>query len=141
MDGLKIEDVAKESGLTKRTIRYYEEIGLLPPPKRSEGGIRLYSREHIDYLNRLVSARDVLGFSLLELQQFVKINGELELHRKDYRESTDQAERKVKLAEISERLGTQLEALEQKMQKIHQVKQDLEDLKTRADAALERIKE
>ena len=34
----KIDDVAKESGLTKRTIRYYEEIGLLPPPERSTAG-------------------------------------------------------------------------------------------------------
>lgn len=39
MDGhLKIDDVAKQSGLSKRTIRYYEEIGLLPSPPRSKGG-------------------------------------------------------------------------------------------------------
>lgn len=46
----KIDDVAKECGLTKRTIRYYEEIGVMPSPQRTDGGTRLYTREDIDYL-------------------------------------------------------------------------------------------
>lgn len=48
----KIDDVAKECGLTKRTIRYYEEIGVMPSPQRTDGGTRLYTREDIDYLKR-----------------------------------------------------------------------------------------
>jgi DNA-binding transcriptional MerR regulator len=42
----KIDDDAKRTGLTKRTIRYYEEIGLITPPERSSGGVRLYSEAH-----------------------------------------------------------------------------------------------
>ncbi|MFP3821600.1 MerR family DNA-binding transcriptional regulator, partial [Bacillus sp. SIMBA_008] len=38
MEWMKIDQVAKRSGLTKRTIRFYEEIGLLSAPKRTEGG-------------------------------------------------------------------------------------------------------
>lgn len=46
----KIDEVAKQCGLTKRTIRYYEEIGLLPSPQRSEGNMRLYTQEDVDLL-------------------------------------------------------------------------------------------
>lgn len=49
MTGLKIDEVAKQSGLTKRTIRYYEQIGLLSSPPRSEGGFRLYSQDHVNF--------------------------------------------------------------------------------------------
>lgn len=43
----KIDEVTKQVGLTKRTLRYYEEIGLIHPPERSEGNIRLYTDEDI----------------------------------------------------------------------------------------------
>lgn len=62
----KIDEVAKQSGLTKRTIRYYEEIGLLPSPQRSEGNMRLYTQEDVDLLKKILSAKEVLGFSLQE---------------------------------------------------------------------------
>ncbi len=64
MERFKIDDVAKATGLTKRTIRYYEEIGLIKPPARSEGGTRLYTAEDIERLKNIVAAREVLGFSL-----------------------------------------------------------------------------
>ncbi|WP_179090334.1 MerR family transcriptional regulator [Paenibacillus sp. FSL H8-0548] len=47
MELLKIEEVAKRTGLTKRAIRYYEDIGLISAPERSQGGMRLYSEEDI----------------------------------------------------------------------------------------------
>ena len=57
----KIDDVAKECGLTKRTIRYYEEIGVMPSPQRTDGGTRLYTREDIDYLKRSSVPRKCLA--------------------------------------------------------------------------------
>ncbi|SPU05059.1 MerR family transcriptional regulator [Bacillus tequilensis] len=46
LEWMKIDEVAKRSGLTKRTIRFYEEIGLIPAPKRTDGGVRLYSERY-----------------------------------------------------------------------------------------------
>lgn len=63
MDWMKIDQMAKRSGLTKRTIRFYEEIGLLSSPKRTEGGVRLYSEDDLEELERVISAKEVLGFS------------------------------------------------------------------------------
>jgi DNA-binding transcriptional MerR regulator len=135
----KIDDVAKECGLTKRTLRYYEEIGLLSPPERSEGGIRLYTREHIDRLKRIINARDVLGFSLQELQRYVAITEELENHRKGYRELSDEAEKKQKLMEIEPVVKNQLDIIERKLEKMIQMRDEIRQFYHRVQEAIVRI--
>ena len=47
---LRIQEVAEDTGLTPRAIRYYEEVGLLAPAARSEGAYRLYDAEDLDRL-------------------------------------------------------------------------------------------
>lgn len=132
---LKIEEVANRTGLTKRTIRYYEELGILAPPERSEGRVRLYTEAHIERLQKIVNAKEVLGFSLLELQQFIAIGTTLETQREDYKlnykNSADIAERKSRLLEMDKNAGEQLELIDHKIQKIHEVRNDLEDLRIR----------
>lgn len=135
----KIDDVAKACGLTKRTIRYYEEIGLLPPPERSEGGIRLYTREHIDRLNRLIDARDVLGFSLQELQHYLGIIEELEDHRKGYRELADDGRKLRKLLEIEPVVRRQLDVIGEKLDKMLRMRQEIEEFHGRVRAGIERL--
>ncbi len=62
---LKIGEVARKTGLTTKTIRYCEEIELLPPPPRSEGGYRLYSDNDVTRLLFIKKAQR-LGLSLAE---------------------------------------------------------------------------
>ena len=62
---LKIGQVAKRTGLTPKTIRYYEEIELLPEPPRTESGYRMYGEEDVDRLLFITKARR-LGLSLAE---------------------------------------------------------------------------
>ncbi len=57
-----IEQVATRTGLTKRTLRYYEEVGLLPPTGRTEGNYRRYSESDVQRLERIKELRDLLGF-------------------------------------------------------------------------------
>lgn len=71
MKTYKIEEVMRETGLTKRTLRYYEELGIIKPPDRSEGNIRLYTDADIRRIRLLIEAKEVLGFSLAELKYFV----------------------------------------------------------------------
>lgn len=73
-----IEDVAKESGFTKRTLRYYEDIGLIKP-SRTESSYRLYSEEDIKNIKRIKTLKSNLGFSLLEIKD--AINLELDLKK------------------------------------------------------------
>jgi len=65
-----IRELAKQTGLTTTTIRYYESIGLIPSPQRAENNYRQYTREDADRLRFIVSARS-LGFSLDDITEFL----------------------------------------------------------------------
>ena len=64
---MKVGKLAKATGLTVRTLHYYEEIGLLAPAQRSEKGYRLYGRAQIQRLQQIVSLQQ-LGFKLEEIR-------------------------------------------------------------------------
>jgi DNA-binding transcriptional MerR regulator len=65
----RIGEVAERTGLSLRTMRYYEEVGLVVPSTRTEGGFRLYSDEDVERL-RLVKYMKPLG---LTVQQMVEL--------------------------------------------------------------------
>ncbi|MEW6034624.1 MAG: MerR family transcriptional regulator [Chloroflexota bacterium] len=67
---LTIGKLARELALNPKTIRYYEEIGLLPEPRRGETGYRLYSRDEVERLV-LVRRAKLLGLSLVEIKEIV----------------------------------------------------------------------
>ncbi|MED4403409.1 MerR family transcriptional regulator [Metabacillus fastidiosus] len=136
MEELKIDDVAKQSGLTKRTIRYYEEIGILPSPPRSDGGIRLYSQKHVEFLKKITNAKEVMGFSLQELQEFIKLSDILEVQKEDYLQVKGTSLQKEKLEKVYETVMEQLTLIEQKKKSILKVEKDLISLRDRAKAAL-----
>ena len=139
VDGLKIDHVATETGLTKRTIRYYEQIGILPPPARSEGGVRYYSQEHIDFLKKIRNARDALGFSLQELQYYMSLNDIIESNRADYKQLSNPIDRMEKLKEIINTINDELKLIELKLEKIENVRNELMDIKKRAQAGVDTI--
>ena len=69
---LRIQEVAADTGLTPRTIRYYEELGLLAPAARSEGAYRLYDADDLERLRFIRGLRDDAGFSLAEIGQLLE---------------------------------------------------------------------
>lgn len=138
---MKIDDVAKESGLSKRTIRYYEEIGLLKAPPRSEGGTRIYSKEHIDALKKVITFKEVLGFTLQELQHFIGLRDAFEEDRKSYRQTQDLNGQKEKLNDIIESLDEQIKVIEEKMKKLLSVQTELVTLRERARGQVENIEQ
>lgn len=75
-DTLKIGDVAKKTGLSIDTIRFYEKQGLLKSPSRSEGGFRLFQEKDIANL-RLIRSGQSLGFSLDEIRELLSIRNGL----------------------------------------------------------------
>jgi DNA-binding transcriptional MerR regulator len=68
----KIEEVATKTGLTKRALRYYEELELIFP-KRTDASYRLYSEEDVGNINRIKEFRDTLGFSLKDVKVFLQL--------------------------------------------------------------------
>ncbi|WP_418157736.1 MerR family transcriptional regulator [Benzoatithermus flavus] len=67
---LTIGTLSRRSGVNIETIRYYERIGLLPAPPRSQGGHRLYSGEHLERLVFIRRGRE-LGFTLDEIRDLL----------------------------------------------------------------------
>jgi DNA-binding transcriptional MerR regulator len=63
---MQIRDLAQQSGVSARTIRYYESVGLLTPPARSDNNYRDYTPDALDRLRFIASARS-LGFSLTDI--------------------------------------------------------------------------
>ncbi len=70
---MRIGDLAREVGINSKTIRYYEEIGLLPKATRSEGGYRLYGSETLDLLKFIKRAQG-LGLALSEIKELAGIH-------------------------------------------------------------------
>jgi MerR family copper efflux transcriptional regulator len=67
---MNIRDAAAASGLSAKTIRYYEEVGLLPAPVRDGNGYRNYDHEDVALLQLLRHARE-LGFSIGECRDLI----------------------------------------------------------------------
>lgn len=65
---LRIGEVAKLSGLTTRTLRYWEELGLVGPSDYGENGERLYSAADLARVSRIRDLQRLLGFSLAEVR-------------------------------------------------------------------------
>ena len=70
--------IAKESGVPIKTIRYYEELGLLKASSRTEGGFRLFDSDVFVRLNFIKRAQS-LGLSLLEIKEFLDVHDQGEL--------------------------------------------------------------
>jgi len=67
----RIGELARRVGATPRTVRYYEELGLLPDRGRPEGAHRLYDQEDEARLADLIRVRDLLGLTLAELRDWM----------------------------------------------------------------------
>ena len=65
---LRISEVAKLTGLTTRTLRYWEEQGLVTPSDRRDSGERLYSPQDLARVARIRDLQELLGFSLAEVR-------------------------------------------------------------------------
>ena len=69
---LRIGDIARLAGTTPRTIRYYEELGLLPgAPERPSGSHRLYTQAEVERLREVMRLKELLGVSLTELKELL----------------------------------------------------------------------
>ncbi|MFP5503767.1 MAG: heavy metal-responsive transcriptional regulator [Candidatus Sericytochromatia bacterium] len=69
-----IGELAKRVGVNAKTIRYYEDMGLLSEPERTESGYRLYSEQDVERLRFIMGAK-ALGLSLAEIKEIVGLWG------------------------------------------------------------------
>ncbi len=132
----QIDDVACRTGLTKRTIRYYEEIGLLHPPTRTEGGYRLFAEEDVGRLERIKRLRELMNFSLAEIKEHVEAD---ELRRQlkiEVRNELDRRTRTQKLRTLGELTTAQISRIEDKMRQLEELRADYQARLDRVRAQL-----
>lgn len=141
MNLLKIEEVARRTGLTKRTIRYYEEIGLIAAPERTQGNIRLYTEEDVERIQSILLMKEVLGFSLQELQQYLSYQELLDQQKLEYRSLEDREERKHKLNEILAVIRKEQAMIEAKLARMEQFRRELNGYETRVLNGLKQLEE
>jgi DNA-binding transcriptional MerR regulator len=130
---LRIGDVARLADTTPRTIRYYEEIGLLPqPPGRHQGGHRLYSEAEVERLREVMRLRNLLGVSLEELKTLLAAEDARAAVRVQLRrEDVDPARRRELLIEALGHLDRQLELVNHRFAELARLKEELSETRKR----------
>ena len=68
----RVGEVAEKLGVSPRTIKYYEELGLVRPEARSSGGFRLYGEEEVRRLERILRLKGI-GYSLATIQELLAV--------------------------------------------------------------------
>jgi len=121
-----IDQVAAQTGLTKRTLRYYEEMGLLPPTDRTEGNYRRYSDEDIHRIEHIKRLRDLLGFSLADIRAMLEVDDERGMLKEAYRHETEAAAKIAQLDRGDELIRSQLQLIEQKVTGLEQMRASLQ---------------
>ena len=117
-----IEQVATRTGFTKRTLRYYEELGLLPPAGRTEGNYRRYGESDIQRLEYIKKLRDLLGFSLTDIGKLLEVRDERDQIKIAYKQETDVATKIAQLDRADELIHTQIQLIEQKLAGLEQMR-------------------
>lgn len=115
---LRIQEVAATLGLTTRTIRYYEEVGLLEPAGRSEGDYRLYDADDVERLRFIKGLRDDAGFSLAEIGRMLEDEAARTRNRARFRTTSDAAERRAIVDDALARVDRQIASLREKLDRV-----------------------
>lgn len=125
---LRIGEVAQLTGTTPRTIRYYEEIGLLPgSADRAQGQHRCYSQADVDRVKEIVRLRDLLGLSLEQLSKLLDAETARAELRREYREADDADTRRRILEEALIHIDGQLELVSERRGELQRLEHELVD--------------
>src|SRR5512135_3129549 len=114
---LRIQEVAAETGLTPRSIRYYEDLGLLAPAARSEGAYRLYDADDLERLRFIGGLRNDAGFSLAEIGQMLEDEQARSRNRVQFRAGARDDQRAA-LTDAIDRIDRQLATLARKRDRL-----------------------
>jgi DNA-binding transcriptional MerR regulator len=139
----RIGEVAELVGTTPRTIRYYEEFGLLAaPPEHEKGRHRTYDDADVRRLQELIRLRDLLGVSLEELKRLVEAEEARAVLRERWRQTADgDADRRAILEQSVRLVTAQLELVRSRRAALDGLETELTDKLKRITARLRELEE
>jgi DNA-binding transcriptional MerR regulator len=138
---LRIGEVARLVGTTPRTVRYYEEIGLLPPEARTAGQHRLYGPEDVQRLRELLRLKELLGVSLEELRELVEAEEARAALRDEWDRTDSDRRRDEILLESLGHLSHQLELVHRRQRELARLERELAAKRRRVQGKLRRLRE
>jgi len=125
---LRIGELAELTGTTPRTIRYYEEIGLLPEAAdRAQGKHRCYSQADVDRVKEIVRLKDLLGLSLEQLSRLLEAEAARAELRREYQQAEDCATRRRIMEQALGHIATQLELVRGRRDELELLEAELVD--------------
>jgi DNA-binding transcriptional MerR regulator len=124
---LRIGELAELTGTTPRTIRYYEEIGLLPGREREQGKHRSYTEAEVERVKEIVRLRDLLGLSLEQLSQLLEAETARAELRRELQQTDEPGERRRLLDQALGHITTQLELVRGRRQELEKLERELGD--------------
>lgn len=114
---ISIGNLAKEIGLTTRTLRYYEEMGIMTPPQRLEGAVRVYAPSDVRKLKFILRLKE-LGLTIKEMQELDAVYAEAK--------ETDRI-----IPRLIEMLDLHINNLDEKMAKLASLRQEIVEYRQR----------
>ena len=133
---LRIQEASELVGLTPRSIRYYEEMGLLRPSARSQGDYRLYDASDLERLRFIRGLRDDAGFSLAEIGRLLEDEGERRRAREAFDATDDPGARRAILEARLVRIDGQVATLHSKLGRLQAMIDDAQRRRARLEALL-----
>lgn len=137
----RIHDVAAEVGLTTRTIRYYEALGLIAPAARSGGDYRLFAPADVARLRAIKALRDDAGFSLAEIGQLLADDEATARGRAAYHATMDPLARRAIAVAGLDRVERQIGLLRAKIERLAAMVGEAEARRARLVEAVSMIDE
>ena len=128
---LRIGELAERSGVTPRTIRYYEELGLLPRSEREQGKHRVYTEADAERICELTRLRDLLGLSLDELRSMITAEDVRAEIRRRFRETDSREEQLALLDEALPHIETQLTLVRRRLSALQELEAELAERRKR----------
>lgn len=137
---LPVEEVTKLLQITPRTLHYYEEIGLVTPTARTDGGHRLYSKEAIERFEHILRLKGTLSYTLKEIREILEAEDTFDRLRTAYNTATVLRKKEILTQSIhlmsdlletiqvkKQQLITMEEQFSARLTRLHNAMQELED--------------
>jgi DNA-binding transcriptional MerR regulator len=124
---LRIGELAELTGTTPRTIRYWEELGLLGASDREEGKHRAFTRADVQRVSEIIRLRKLLGLSLEQLSSLLEAESARAHLRRELSQTESPAERRRILEQLLAHITGQLELVRDRRRQLDELAGELED--------------
>jgi len=122
----QIGEVCQRTGLTQRALHYYDEIGLLVPSERLNGGQRLYAAADLERIGRIKNLKQLLGLSLSEIKRLLDADEARAKYLSAAQAASDPARRRKAVEDALQVTEDQLQSVREKVHQLGRLQRQLE---------------